>query len=96
MSKSILVIDTPECCDKCRFCCFGNYGAKRCSAKDQSIFLEDKKKKPDWCPLWDLPIRKMLLGLDGASNAIEIRERGRQEGFNSCIDEILKGANGDE
>lgn len=48
---------------------------------------------PNWCPLRDLPRKKMLFGLDGASNAMEIRERGRQEGYNDCIDEILKGVN---
>lgn len=53
-------------------------------------------KKADWCPIRDLPRRKIFLGLDGASDAMEIRERGRQEGFNACIDEILKGANGNE
>lgn len=84
MSKSILVIDTPECCDKCRFFCFGNYGAKRCSAKDQSIFLEDKKKKPDWCPLLDLPEKYYPVSMNFES------------GYNACIDEILKRANGNE
>ena len=81
MSKSILLIDTPECCDKCRFCCFGNYGAKRCSVKDQSIFLEDKKKKPDWCPLWGLPEKYYPVSMNFES------------GYNACIDEILKGEN---
>lgn len=98
MSKSILVIDTPESCDKCRFCCFGNYGAKRCSAKDQSIFLEDKKKKPDWCPLRGMPEKKTKVKYQG-NGCFGINEAMKNSfniGFNSCIDEILKGVNRDE
>lgn len=91
MSKSILVIDTPECCGKCP--CFLEVATDCCGVNGKDI---DSSGKPDWCPLQDVPRRKMLLGLDGASNAMEIRERGRQEGYNPCIDEILKGANGDE
>lgn len=90
MSKSILAIETPECCDKCRLCAFGNYGAKRCTAKDQSIFLEDKKKKSDWCPLRELPEKKE------ENKYHNNYERGIVDGFNACIDEILKGENENE
>lgn len=95
MSKSILVIDTPECCCQCRFsgadgdyCCLKENMVSDSNAISEEEYLN---KRPDWCPIQELPRRKMLLGLDGASNAMEIRERGRQEGFNACIDEILKG-----
>lgn len=100
MNKSILVIDTPETCLDCRFCRELHEGIEACCEisdepddKELCRMIETDycQEKPDWCPLRDLPKRKMLLGLDGASNAMEIRERGRQEGFNSCIDEILKG-----
>lgn len=98
MSKSILAIDAPECCDKCRLCAFGNYGAKRCTVKEQSIFFEDKKKKPDWFPLRNLPEKKPKVkyqenGCFGINEAIK---NSFNMGFNSCIDEILKGVNRDE
>lgn len=94
MSKSILVIDTPENCEKCGFS--GSDGDV-CCLEDKLISEKEYfDKKADWCPIRDLPRRKIFLGLDGASDAMEIRERGRQEGFNACIDEILKGANRNE
>lgn len=83
MSKSILVIDTPKRCAECRLCAFGNYGSKRCTGKDQPIFLNGKKQKPDWCPLRDLPEKI----------AEENRWLSKEyaKGYNACIGEILKG-----
>lgn len=98
MSKSILVIDTPETCLNCRFCRESHEGIEACC--ELSDELDNKKlcievdyyqEKPDWCPLREFPRRKMLLALNGVSSAMEIRERGRQEGFNACIDELLEG-----
>lgn len=81
MSKSILVIDTPEVCCQCRF-----------SGSDGDVcYLENKliseqeylDKRPDWCPLKDMPKK--------------IAEENRwfsedfAKGRNACIDEILKG-----
>lgn len=100
MSKSILVIDTPDNCNECELHALTecDYNKEFYCVINGKIVEEFacSKAKPDWCPLRNLPRKKMLLGLDGASNAMEIRERGRQEGFNACIDEILKGANGNE
>lgn len=86
MSKSVLIVDTPESCWKCSL-----RNANECIVAEKTITRREYGKRQEWCPLQDLPRRKMLLGLDGASNAVEIRERGRQEGFNACIDEILEG-----
>lgn len=91
MSKSILVIDTPRSCDECDACVIGSvvFCGMNGNKIEQEIMNESKRSAK--CPLRDFPRRKMLLGLDGISNAMEIRERGRQEGYNACIDEILKG-----
>lgn len=86
MSKSILVMDTPENCGECP--CFLEVATDCCGVNGKDI---EGRGKPAWCPIRDFPKRKMLIGIDGASSALEIRERGRQEGFNACIDEILKG-----
>jgi len=82
MSKSILVIDTPECCEKCQLCSFGNYGTKRCTASDRSIFLKDKEHKPVWCPMKETP-KKLAEENRWFSKDYAV-------GFNDCIDEILK------
>ncbi len=59
MSKSILVIDTPKSCCQCRFsgsdgdyCCL-----KENMVSDSNMISEEEylNKKPDWCPLRDLP-----------------------------------------
>lgn len=91
MSKSILVIDTPECCCQCRFsgadgdyCCLKENMVSDSNAISEEEYLN---KKPDWCPLWDFPDKKVM----------DFREECNMyisrywEGYNACIDEILKG-----
>lgn len=92
MSKSILVIDTPENCAKCDlkdgyFCGI----TKRWI--DEDCFL-----KPDWCPLRDLPEKKLKVKYqgNGCFGINEAMKNSFNTGFNACIDEILKGANGNE
>lgn len=92
MSKSILVIDTPENCEKCPFCRGWNVckimkylnGEKIISiyTVDHQIFEENK---PDWCPLRGLPEKKE------ENKYHNSYEKGKVDGFNACIDEILKG-----
>lgn len=90
MSRSILVIDTPECC---RHCKLYDYVPCICLAtgRFQNNISEDFK--PDWCPLRDFPEKKEY------SNAIPVEKQWCFEsiaGWNACIDEILKGENGNE
>lgn len=95
MSKSILVIDTPESCIKCPLIkpisTFTSQGYS-CSRNNKKInhILE----KPDWCPLLELPKKKEVRNFCLGEGDYE--QKGYQEGFNSCIEEILKGANGHE
>lgn len=55
MSKSILVIDTPESCVDCEFVdCDAN--GWFCGRTNKEICKnEANDKRPDWCPLQDLP-----------------------------------------
>ena len=94
MSKSILVIDTPENCCQCRFsgsdgdyCCL-----KENMVSDSNMISEEEylNKKPDWCPLQELP-RKREIPLQ-----YPYLHQLIADGWNACIDEILKGANGNE
>lgn len=80
MSKSILVIDTPEKCDGCVL--HGIIiGKQICNAEIRRV--KDENSKPDWCPLIALP-KKI---------AEENRwfSGDYAKGRNDCIDELLKG-----
>ena len=48
MSKSILVIDTPE---NCRECKFSEYQGIVCRAMGLNKAHNNADSKPDWCPL---------------------------------------------
>lgn len=72
MSKSALVIDTPENCYDCQFCYELDEGVEACcsiSDDDEDASLMKKidceygycQGKPDWCPLMDLPEKKSIL-----------------------------------
>lgn len=96
MSKSILILDTPETCLDCRFCRELHEGIEAyCSImadqmdEDLCREIEDHcQEKPDWCPLLEVPNKKSRgaasLDYDGGYS------HGYTHGFNSCIDEILK------
>lgn len=82
MSKSILVIDTPESCETCPLFkrnidsipedyCFNGLGKRE---------ITDLRKKPDWCPILDLPEKYEPVSMNF------------ERGFNACIDEILEGS----
>lgn len=93
MSKSVLVIDTPEKCLDCQFCFELDEGVEACC----SIADDDKdtrfiKKidceygycqgKPDWCPLKPLPEKNTT------ENDMTDYQCGMADGRNQCIDEI--------
>lgn len=88
MSKSILVIDTPETCLDCRFCRELHEGIEACceicdEPNDKELCRMIKvdycQEKPDWCPIQDLPDKYETVSLNF------------ERGYNACIDEILKG-----
>lgn len=112
MSKSILVIDTPEGCVRCDCCHTKDYdfreridGEKICGIEKMNVddYCDGiNLRKPDWCPLLDLPQKKEEKQyLNKKDNRGNIETYGELRdmlavGWNMCIDEILKGANGSE
>lgn len=95
MSKSILVIDTPRDCFGCPCYSSGENGVYFCNKENRIISKQDiEKYKPDWCPLRDLPKKKEVRNFCLGKGDYE--QKSYQQGFNSCIDEILKGANGND
>lgn len=96
MSKSILVLDAPECCIECPMCFQSDemsigkfeyrklYSCRRAPSDVEDYYLSDiLHGKPGWCPLRDLPEK---------ANHPDYCDNGRYDkGWNDCIDEILKG-----
>lgn len=77
MSKSILVIDTPESCIECplksqlydiQYICSGNH---------RRMTIPASRNKPDWCPLQEIPQKYETVSM------------GFERGYNACIEEIL-------
>lgn len=81
MSKTVLVIDTPINCEWCVVRGSSVY----CHCKLNQRIIKDIKKKPDWCPLMDLPEK------DNGDYPANTFDAGFVEGWNQCIDEITGG-----
>ena len=93
MSKSVLVIDTPENCLDCQFCYELDEGVEAyCSISDDDKDTSLMKKidceygycqsKPDWCPLMDLPEK------DNFDDLYDEYYTGYHDGWNDYLREI--------
>lgn len=93
MSKSVIVIDTPENCLDCQFCYELDEGVEACcSISDDDDDTSIMKKidceygycqgKPDWCPLMDLPEK------DDFDDLYDEYYTGYHDGWNRCLKEI--------
>lgn len=80
MSKSVLVINTPESCCSCYLRGF-TLNLQYCRGKLKDI--KDVSTKPDWCPLKPLPEKSTT------ENDMTDYQRGMVDGRNQCIDEIV-------
>jgi hypothetical protein len=98
MSKSVLVIDTPENCYDCplgtAYCGELEYEGlcelADCLDYDEILITEEhydceSKSKPDWCPLKPLPEKS------ATENDMTDYQCGMVDGRNQCIDEITGG-----
>ena len=84
MSKSLLIINTPESCNKCPLF-HGFYTDMTCGANNKTIdYPYPKDFKQSWCPLISAPKKNY----DGFLNEWE---KGYKAGYNACINEILGG-----
>nr|DAZ41958.1 MAG TPA: hypothetical protein [Caudoviricetes sp.] len=82
MSKSVLVIDTPENCEKCKF-----ISEFWCRAMDGRR-VPNNDVIPNWCPLKPLPEKITRVAVTDHWNSIKA-------GWNNCIDAIT-GGNADD
>lgn len=98
MAKGIIVVDEiPKSCVECPMCyhaedmSLGEFKYERlykCKLEPEDIeqvYLEDiLHKKPDWCPIHEIPKRKPTY----MSMCINSKECYENRGYNSCLDEI--------
>lgn len=77
MSKSVLVMETPEDCESCVL----HGGIFHSFCKINCRYIEDLSAKPDWCPLKPLPEKMTGVAQTDHWNSIKA-------GWNGCIDEI--------
>lgn len=84
MSKSVLVMNTPEDCGSCIH--IGTFHAFcRINCRD----IKDLSARPDWCPLKPLPERKeYIVPIDNVESQKDIIAVG----WNACIDAITREA----
>ena len=87
MSKSMLVIDTPECCGECKLS--GTDVCRKWSRENAGIVPPD-------CILKAVPEKKLYNGVDGITG-VTLEDRTDKAiheaaalGWNACIEEILK------
>lgn len=105
MSKSALVIDTPENCYDCPFgtayCGEIEYEGlcelADCLDHDVILMTEEhydceSKSRPDWCPLKPMPEKKeYIVPIDNVESQKDIIAVG----WNTCINMIVKGDSDD-
>lgn len=84
MSKSILLIDTPENCGKCP--CFLEVATDRCGVNGRDI---DSHSKPDRCPLKEMP-KKTNAGIEVCIGNKTECIKSYVDGYNACINETLQ------
>ena len=78
MSKSVLVIDTPENCGKCKF--ISGFWCRAMGGRR----VPNNDAIPGWCPLKPLPEKMTGVAITDHWNSIKA-------GWNQCIDAITGG-----
>ena len=86
MRKAVLVMDMPDNCFKCKLQDWANCRiTKKCHTRDS---------RPDWCPLRELPEKAEVSDCDELCDTDDWYDSGYTDGYNACIDELLKGEEG--
>lgn len=90
-------MDMPSSCSKCEFCleiAENHHVCQRVSDNNERCKRIDydvefyQYEKPDWCPL------KPMIEKKDRNKVVGDYLRGRCDGYNACIDELLKGEEG--
>lgn len=98
MPKAVLIMDMPENCENCA-CKYPSYkddALYDCAITGKTIPINGGRygKKPDWCPLRELP-EKRYTSHPKACSTNRYWTDEINAGFNACLDEILKECDAD-
>lgn len=94
MSKSVLVMETPNNCSSCYLCGFA-IDLQYCKETLKEIM--STSVKPDWCPLKPLPDKMKVTGIyNGEYFKAGGKPPSYKIGWNQCIDEITGGGKSDD
>ena len=85
MSKAVLVVEMPQKCRECDlYVCYRQYAGDSgdcfCGKTKDDV---NPESKPNWCPLRELPEKR-------STEYNPARNPYITEGYNACIDELLK------
>lgn len=88
MSKSMIIIDTPSCCEECALNnSFNSEPIKWCGYTHSGRPTYLKNQKPDWCPLQPAPEKKAaMMYLDDESYYF-------RRGWNACVESLEPNKN---
>ena len=96
MSKSVLVIDTPESCTECKIghdmsgymevCII-------CRIANKVTLNDEAESRPDWCPLKSLPEKKLYTAPERNH---ELQKDLFAVGWNACLREITETSDENE
>lgn len=91
MSKSVLVINTPEDCGKCKF--ISEFWCRAMGGRR----VPNNDVIPDWCPLKPLPEKMKVTGFyNGEYFKAGGKPPSYKIGWNKCIDAIAGGGDSDD
>lgn len=87
MSKAILVLDMPSCCNEC-FALdeYGDYPICLITKEQKGYTFKTREQKMDKCPLKPIPEKKEI---DRNKCSDPFYEFEYEYGYNAAIDEIL-------
>lgn len=86
MGKMLTVIDEPLWCFECPF--FNSGIDSKCKKADRLIKSISLSKRPDWCPLIEVPDKKNTWDMDIVDH--QSMDLGEHIGWNKCINYILE------
>lgn len=99
MSKAILVIDMPSCCEECFALDFhGDYPRCMITDEQRGYTFNTRTQRMTYCPLKPVPEKINIPDFDDTikannKNAEEVGmymyDRGIDRGYNLCVDKIL-------
>lgn len=97
MPKAVLVMNMPDTCENCtcKYSSYKNDELYDCAITGKAIPINGGhyEDRPDWCPLRELPEKETEM-TDADDLGVEY-VRGTMDGWNACLDEILKECDAD-